>query len=48
VDVIIYETKPFTDEDIYTLQKIRLSLPYYEPGEYESGNMKIEIKKGLS
>ena len=48
VDVVIYETKPFTDEDIYTLQKIRLSLPYYEPGEYESGNMKIEIKKGLS
>jgi GT2 family glycosyltransferase len=48
VDVMIYETKPFTDEDLYTLQKIRLSLPYYEPGEYESGNMKIEIKKGLN
>lgn len=48
VDVVIYETKPFTDEDIYTLQKIRLSLPYYEPGEYENGNMRIEIKKELN
>lgn len=47
VDVVIYEISPFTNEDIYTLQKIRLSLPYYEPGEYETGNMKIEIKKEL-
>lgn len=44
-DVIIYEIKPFTDEDIYSLYTLRLSIPQYEPGEYEMGNMKIEIKK---
>jgi GT2 family glycosyltransferase len=47
VDVVIYEISPFTTDDIYTLHKIRLSIPYYEPGEYEIGNMKIEIKKTL-
>jgi GT2 family glycosyltransferase len=47
VDVMIYEMNPFTDDDMYTLNKIRLSLPYYEPDEYEVGNMKIIIKKGL-
>ena len=47
VDVVVYELKPFTDDDIYTIHKLRLSLPYYEPGEYEVGNMKIVIKKGL-
>jgi GT2 family glycosyltransferase len=47
VDVMIYEKEPFTNDDIYLLNKLRLSIPYYEPGEYESGNMVIEIKKGL-
>ena len=47
VDVMIYEKQPFTNEDIYLLNKLRLSVPYYEPGEYEIGNMVIEIKKGL-
>ena len=47
VDVMIYEKEPFTKDDIYLLNKLRLSIPYYEPGEYESGNMVIEIKKGL-
>jgi GT2 family glycosyltransferase len=47
VDVMIYETSPFTDEDLYTLQKIRLSIPYYEPGEYEVGNMKIVIRNTI-
>jgi GT2 family glycosyltransferase len=47
VDVMIYELSPFTDEDIYTLQKIRVSIPEYEPGEYETGNIKIVIKKQL-
>jgi GT2 family glycosyltransferase len=47
VDVVVYELKPFTDDDIYTIHKLRLSIPYYEPGEYEVGNMKIVIKKGL-
>lgn len=47
VDVVVYELKPFTDDDIYTIHKLRLSIPHYEPGEYESGNMKIIIKKGL-
>jgi hypothetical protein len=44
-DVIIYEVQPFTDEDVYTLYQLRLSLPEYEPGEYEYGNMKIVINK---
>ena len=44
-DVLIYEINPFTDQDIYTLYNLRLSIPHYEPGEYESGNMKIVIKK---
>lgn len=48
VDVMVYETAPFTDEDIYTFNRLRLSLPHYEPGEYNIGNMLIEIKKGLN
>ena len=47
VDVMVYETAPFTDEDIYTLNRLRLSLPHYEPGQYNIGNMLIEIKNGL-
>ncbi len=45
VDVMITETSPFTDEDLYTINKIRLSIPHYEVGEYQIGNMLIEIKK---
>jgi GT2 family glycosyltransferase len=48
VDVMIYETSPFTDEDMYLFHKLRLSIPYYEPGEYQIGNMLIEIKKELN
>jgi hypothetical protein len=48
VDVVIYEIKPFTDEDVYMLYTLRLSIPQYEPGEYEAGNMKIIIKNKLS
>jgi len=48
VDVMITEVDLFTDDDIRTLHKIRLSIPYYEPGEYQIGNMLIEIKKGLN
>lgn len=47
VDVMVYEVNPFTDEDIYLLYNLRVSLPYYEPGDYEVGNMKIIIKKEL-
>jgi hypothetical protein len=47
VDVMVYELNPFTDEDIYLLYNLRVSLPYYEPGDYEVGNMKIVIKKEL-
>jgi GT2 family glycosyltransferase len=47
-DVIVYEIKPFTDEDIYLLYTLRLSLPHYEPGDYEVGNMKIVIKNNLN
>ena len=45
VDVMIYETSPMTDEDMYTINKIRLSIPHYEPGEYQIGNLLIEIRK---
>jgi GT2 family glycosyltransferase len=44
-DVFIYEKAPFTDQDIYILYNLRLSIPQYEPGEYETGNMKIVIKR---
>lgn len=47
VDVMIYETSPFTNDDLFVLQKLRLSIPYYEPGQYQIGNMMIEIKKGI-
>jgi len=47
VDVMIYETESFTNDDIYVLNKLRLSIPHYEPGEYQIGNMLIEIKKEL-
>ncbi len=47
VDVLITEVSEFTDEDINTLKRLRLSIPYYEPGEYQIGNMLIEIKKEL-
>ena len=43
-DVNIYETAPLTDNDIYSLYKLRLSIPQYESGEYQFGNMMIEIK----
>lgn len=45
VDVMIYETSPFDEQDIETLNKLRLSIPHYEPGEYQIGNMMIDIKK---
>lgn len=47
VDVLVTELEEFTDEDISTLLRLRLSIPYYEPGEYQLGNMLIEIKKEL-
>jgi GT2 family glycosyltransferase len=47
VDVMITEVDQFTDDDIRTLHKIRLSIPYYEPGEYQIGNMVIVIKKTI-
>ena len=48
VDVMVYETEPFTNDDIYVLNTLRLSIPYYEVGEYQIGNMMIEIRKGLN
>lgn len=44
VDVMVYETYPMTDEDMYTINKIRLSIPHYEVGEYQIGNLLIEIR----
>ena len=48
VDVVVYETAEFTDEDMMTIYRLRLSLPHYDVGEYMVGNMKIVIKKALS
>ena len=47
VDVMIYETSPFEEEDIHVLNKIRLSIPHYEVGEYQIGNMTIEIRNKI-
>ena len=44
VDVMVYETSPMTDEDMFTINKIRLSIPHYEPGEYQIGNLLVEIR----
>ena len=43
----IYEKNKFTDEDVSLLTTLRFSIPEYEPGEYETGNMKIVIRKKL-
>jgi len=48
VDVMVYEINPITDEDIYVLQKLRLSIPLYGVGEYIIGNMKIDIRKEIN
>ena len=48
VDVVVYETAEFTDEDMMTIYRLRLSLPHYDIGEYVVGNMKIVIKKALN
>jgi len=47
VDVTVTELEEFTDDDLQTLYRLRLSIPYYEPGEYQLGNMLIQIKKEL-
>lgn len=47
VDVVVTEVDQFTNEDLQTLHKLRLSIPYYDPGQYQIGNMLIEIKKEL-
>ena len=46
-DVVIYELRPFNDLDMQTLYSLRVSIPHYEPGEYEVGNMKIEIRRKI-
>lgn len=46
-DVVIYEMNKFTDVDFHLLHSLRVSIPHYEPGEYEVGNMKIEIRKKI-
>jgi len=48
VDVEIIEEAAFTDEDIQTLLMLRISIPHYEPGDYETGNMKINIKRKIN
>lgn len=46
VSAMVYQTKPFTKEDINVISKIRLSIPILEDGDYEIGDNKITIKKG--
>ncbi len=48
VDVVLSEVAPLTQQDIQLLFVLRLSLPTYEPGEYQIGNLKITIKTPLS
>jgi len=48
VDVVISDLGQLTPEDVQLLFSLRLSLPQYEPGEYQVGNLKITIKKPLS
>jgi len=45
VDVTIIETEPMNEEDLHVINKIRLSIPHYDVGEYQIGNLKIVIKK---
>ena len=45
VDVTIIETEPMNEEDLHVINKIRLSIPHYDVGEYQIGNLKIIIKK---
>lgn len=47
VDVMIYETNPLDNNDYDVLQKLRISIPYYETGEYQIGNMMVEIRNKL-
>jgi GT2 family glycosyltransferase len=47
VDVMVYEIDKITEHDIDTLKKLRLSIPYYEIGEYIIGSMKIEIRNKI-
>lgn len=44
VDVMIYIDGNISELEFDVIQKLRLSLPDYEPGIYESGRLKIEIK----
>ena len=46
-DVFLYELNPLTETDIYGLYNLRLSIPQYEPGEYEFGNIRIVINKNF-
>ena len=48
VDVELSNLTELKPEDIQILYTLRLSLPQYEPGEYQVGNFKITIKKPLS
>ena len=47
VDVVITDAGQLVPEDVQLLFTLRLSLPQYEPGEYQVGNLKITIKNKL-
>lgn len=47
VDVMVYDIDNISEHDIDTLKKLRLSIPYYEIGEYIIGSMKIEIRNKI-
>jgi hypothetical protein len=44
VDVMIYIDGNISEPEFDIIQKLRLSLPEYEKGVYETGRLKIEIK----
>jgi GT2 family glycosyltransferase len=44
VDVMIYIDGNITEPEFDIIQKLRLSLPDYEKGVYETGRLKIEIR----
>lgn len=43
-DVVVEQLSPITNSDYEMLQLLRVTLPNYGPGTYETGNFKITIK----
>lgn len=45
VDVMVIQNKEIDEVDMETLQRLRLSIPHYEPGEYVIGSFTVLINK---